>query len=40
VGDVARAGAALAKLETEAHMLFVALQGGGISDPEPSPENS
>ena len=40
VGDVARASAALAKLETEAHMLFVALQGGGISDPEPSPENS
>ena len=38
VGDVARASAALAKLETEAHMLFVALQGGSMA--EPSPENS
>jgi len=40
VGDVARASAALSKLETEAHLLFVALQGGSMSEPEPSPENS
>jgi molecular chaperone DnaK len=38
VGDVVRARAALAKLETEAHMLFVSLQGGGMS--EPSSEDS
>jgi molecular chaperone DnaK len=38
VGDMVRAHAALSKLETEAHMLFVALQGGSM--PEPAPEKS
>jgi hypothetical protein len=37
-GDTARARAAITKLETEAHMLFVALQGGSM--PEPSSEHS
>jgi molecular chaperone DnaK len=37
-GDVPRARAVLSKLETEAHMLFVALQGGSV--PEPEPEKS
>jgi molecular chaperone DnaK len=32
-GDVARGREAVSKLETEAHMLFMALQGGSGSDP-------
>ena len=39
-GEVARGREAVAKLETEAHMLFMALQGGSTSEPEPSPEKS
>jgi molecular chaperone DnaK len=37
-GDMVRAHAAILKLETEAHMLFVALQGGSM--PESPPEKS
>ena len=39
-GDVVRGRDALSKLETEAHMLFMALQGGSMSESEPSPEDS
>jgi hypothetical protein len=37
-GDAARAREAVFKLESEAHMLFRAMQGGSM--PEPSSENS
>ena len=40
VGDVARGREVLSKLETEAHMLFMALQGAGASESEPSPEDA
>jgi molecular chaperone DnaK len=38
-GDVARGREVISKLETEAHMLFMALQGAGMSESEPSPED-
>jgi molecular chaperone DnaK len=40
-GDLARTRDAMGTLETEAHMLFVSLQGGAMSmssEPEPEPE--
>jgi molecular chaperone DnaK len=40
VGDVARGREVISKLETEAHMLFMALQGAGMPDSEPSPEDA
>jgi molecular chaperone DnaK len=39
-GDVVRGREVLSKLETEAHMLFMALQGGSMPESEPSPEGS
>jgi molecular chaperone DnaK len=39
-GDVVRGRDAISKLETEAHMLFMALQGGSMSESEPSPDDS
>jgi molecular chaperone DnaK len=39
-GDVARGREAVSKLETEAHMLFMALQGGNMSGSDPSADSS